>query len=451
MRAGAWPAMAEATLTEGLVALLARPIAPADRRRAALHLIDWIGCAAAGAASEVGAVFRNHAAQRPWGPARVVLGSRIGAHDAAFANGAFGNVLEMDDVHREAILHPGPVIIPAALALAAQREAGGTALLDAILRGYEAMIRIGRAMGPGHYARFHPTATMGPFGAAAACGSLLGLDARRMVWALGNAGTQAGGVWQCRHEAVMTKQLHTANAAMMGLQAAEMAALGLTGPSLILEGRQGLFAGLAPDARPGRVLAEPDAPWLAHATSFKPWPACRHAHAAVDAALVLRPRIAGRQIATIRVDTYGDALAFCDKPAPRSTIEAKFSLQHAVAVTLLQGRPTLADFEPPALARQDLAAMRACVNVAESLRYSRAYPLHFGAAVAVTLADGTLLSAEVPDALGDPENPLAEDAILAKATMLMQTAGVASPADVIAAAMALADDAPVTRLNDLLP
>jgi 2-methylcitrate dehydratase PrpD len=171
----------------------------------------------------------------------------------------------------------------------------------------------------------------------------------------------------------------------------------------------------------------------------------------VDAALSLRARIAGREIAAVRVESYADALAFCDKPRPRSTIEAKFSLQHAVAVTLLQGRPTLADFEPPAIARADLAALRSRIETAEGAGFTRAYPLHFGAAVSVTLADGTVLREDVPDALGDPENPLTEDEILAKATMLMQSAGVASPADVIAAALALAEDAPVARLNDMLP
>src|SRR4051794_21514123 len=124
--------MADPSLTEGLVALLARPITPADRRRAALHLLDWIGCAVAGAAIEAGAVFRAQAASQPRGTARVILGPVLTARDAAFANGAFGNVLEMDDVHREAILHPGPVVIPAALALAAELGASADALLDAI-------------------------------------------------------------------------------------------------------------------------------------------------------------------------------------------------------------------------------------------------------------------------------------------------------------------------------
>ncbi|MGG5819404.1 MmgE/PrpD family protein [Falsiroseomonas sp. HW251] len=442
--------MTDASLTEGLAALLARRIAPADRRRATLHLLDWIGCAVAGAASEAGAVFRAQAASQPPGSARVILGPRLTARDAAFANGAFGNVLEMDDVHREAILHPGPVVIPAALALAVERGADAGALLDAILRGYEAEIRIGRAMGGGHYAKFHPTATMGVFGVAAACASLLGLDATRLVWALGNAGTQAGGVWQCRHEPVMTKQLHTARAAAMGLEAAQLAAFGLTGPRLILEGPQGVFAGLASDAKPYRVLDTPDAPWLAHETSFKPWPACRHAHPTIDAALALRDRVAGRAIEAVRVESYADALAFCDRAVPRSTVEAKFSLQHAVAVALLDGKPPLSAFDPPALDRADLSALRARVTVAEDPALTRAYPAHFGAAVAVTLADGTTLREAMPDALGDPENPLDDAAIVAKACMLMGSAGVA-PDAIVAAALALAEGGTVAALNAALP
>jgi 2-methylcitrate dehydratase PrpD len=441
------------SLTEGLAGLLARPVDLADRARAALHLVDWLGCATAGSASEVGGVFRAHAATFSPGAARIIHGATVPARDAAFANGAFGNVLEMDDVHREAILHPGPVVIPAALALAAERNTGGPALLDAVVRGYEAMIRIGRAMGPAHYRHFHPTSTCGPFGAATACASLLGLDADRVAHALGNAGTGAGGVWQCRAEPVMTKQFHTARAAQAGLDAAVLAAAGLTGPRLILEGPFGVFAGLAPDARPGRVLAEPQAPWLIHATSFKPWPACRHCHPAIDAALALRRRAPPEAVAAVEVATYSDAIAFCDRRTPQTTGEAKFSLQHAVAVALLDGEPPLSAFDPPSLTRPDLVALRARVTLREERRLSAAYPLRFGAAVSLTLRDGTVLAESVPDALGDPENPLPEADLLAKARMLMIHAG-SKPVQAeaaIAAALALASGAAARSLDAALP
>jgi 2-methylcitrate dehydratase PrpD len=431
------------TLTEGLVALLARPITPADRARAALHLVDWIGCAAAGAASATGAAFRAHAADLSPGRARVMLGGALAARDAALLNGAFGNVLEMDDVHREAVLHPGPVVIPAALALAAERDADGAALLDALIRGYEAEIRLGRALGAGHYRHFHPTATCGAFGAAAACASLLGLDAARTADALGNAASVAGGLWRCRHEAVATKQWHTAHAAAAGLDAARLAARGVSGPRGILEGEQGFFAGLAPGADASRVLDAPHAPWLIHETSFKPWPACRHAHAAIDAALLLRAQ-GVRAPQRIEVRAYADALAFCDRAEPRSEIEAKFSLQHAVAVTLLDGAPPLDAFRPAALARADVAALRTRVLLAADAALTAAYPRRFGAEV---IADG--VSARVTDALGDPEHPLAPDAVLAKARALLADAG--APDDAIAAALALAAGGTACALNDALP
>ncbi|MFC3001669.1 MmgE/PrpD family protein [Falsiroseomonas tokyonensis] len=440
------------SLTEDLVALLHRPITRADRQRAALHLLDWIGCAVAGAASETGAVFRAHAARQPKGAARIIGGGTASARDATFANGAFGNVLEMDDVHREAILHPGPVIAPTALALATERGADGLALLDAILRGYEAEIRIGRAMGPAHYRQFHPTASCGPFGAVAAAASLLGLDDRATVWALGNAGTQAGGVWQCRSEPVMTKQLHTARAAVMGLEAALLAADGLTGPRGILEGQFGVFAGLAPDARPQRVLAEPDAPWMVHATSFKPWPACRHCHASIDAALELHG-IPLAEIATVEVASYGDAIAFCDRVTPESVVQSKFSLQHAVAVALRDGPPPLAAFTPAGYQDAELAALRASVTLRQDEALHAAYPLRYGAAVTVTLANGSRRQAVVPDALGDPENPLPPERILDKARMLMASVGVdaARIEAIIAATLALPDGAPAAALDTLLP
>jgi 2-methylcitrate dehydratase PrpD len=133
----------------------------------------------------------------PEGRCRAVGGLSLTAHGAALVNGTVGNVLEMDDFYRTAIVHPGPVVIPAALAAATQETASGPALLDAVVRGFEAMIRVGRSVGPTHYKYFHSTATAGVFGSAAACGSELGLSEDALVHALGNAGTQASGLWQC--------------------------------------------------------------------------------------------------------------------------------------------------------------------------------------------------------------------------------------------------------------
>jgi 2-methylcitrate dehydratase PrpD len=439
------------TLTERLVVLLRRPVDPPTRARAALHLLDWLGCALAGAARPEARPFLARAA--PPGPARIPFAADAAPSDAAFANGAFGNILEMDDVHRGAILHPGPVVWPAALAIAQARGTSPQALLDAGVRGYEAMIRLGRALGPAHYARFHNTATAGPFGSAAAAADLLRLEDGAFADALGNALSTAGGLWQCRHEAVLTKQWHTAQAARSGLDAAMLAAQGLSGARHILEGPQGFLAALCPDGEPSHILEAPEGRWLIHETSFKPWPACRHCHPAIDAALALRDAVRGRQIAAAEVATYADAVRFCDRPAPRSETEARFSLQHAVAAALAEGPPTLASFTAEAAARPDLSALRARVSVRDEPRVSARYPAHFGASVTLRLADGTALSAEVPDALGDPENPLPPARVAEKAMALFAAAGLeaAQAAALRDAALSLPDAADARPLFALLP
>ena len=343
--------------------------------------------------------------------------------EAAFVNGGLGNILEMDDVHRAAILHPGPVVIPAALAAAESAGASGETLLDAIAKGYEADIRLGVSLGPGHYAKWHNTATCGPFGAAAAVGHVLGLDESAIVSALGNAATQSTGPWRCRHEQVMTKQLHTARAAQAGFAAASLAASGFTGPEFMLEGEQGFYDAMCPDPEPDRLLAEPDGPWKVWETSFKPWPACRHTHPAIDAALLLRERSDPAEIRRVEIETFGDARTFCDRPSPETPLEAKFSLQHAVALTLLDGPPALDGFSDRAIARDDLRALREKTEVRVSEPFASQYPDHFGASVSVTLASGQSVSAEVADALGDPENPLSAEQIVSKARVLMAAGG----------------------------
>lgn len=437
------------SLARALIGLLGRPINMADRRRAARHVLDWIGCAAAGAVTAPGVAMIAFGTGMPGGRCRAVGGLLLASRDAALINGAVGNVLEMDDLYRTALVHPGPVVIPAALAVAEEIGAPAPALLEAVVRGYEAMIRVGRSVGPTHYKYFHNTATCGVFGSAAAAGSLLGLVEDRLVDAIGNAGTQASGLWQCRLEDTMSKQLHNGRAAQSGLIAAQLAMHGFTGAELILEGPLGFYKGMCPDGSPELLLEEPEAPWLIHGTSFKPWPACRHAHPTIDAALAVRKRAAPHGVRRIVVETYADAARICDHPSPQTSVQAKFSLQHATAVVLLRGAPKLEDFDVSAAADPAVAALRSKVELRETAAFTQAYPAHFGAAVSVELANGEIETHRVSDALGDPENPLSEQAVADKARMLLVAAGYSSTAaeEVVRAALSLAEGGQVADLT----
>jgi len=379
------------SLIERIAQHLRRPVDKIVRTKARLHLLDWIGCVAGARRSDVARIVASL-------PGAGVAGKAVW----------LGNVLEMDDVHRTAILHPGPVIWPTLLGKSGE---GLDRALDAGVRGYEAMIAIGAMFDARHYAFWHNTATAGAFGAAAAAACHDGAEDARLVAALGLAGSVTGGLWQMRHEPVMAKQWHLAHAMATGEAAARSAMAGITGPRFILEGPQGLLAATC-DAPRALELADG---WRIDEVSFKPWGACRHAHPAIDAALDLKGQ--GKLGGDVTVSTYRDALVFCDRPDPASVTEAKFSLQHAVAVVMERGVPQLADFEPEAIAA--LAKARARVRVIESPAFTAAYPAHFGASV--TSEEGQVTLA---DARGDPERPLPESGVIDKARALMDWGGV---------------------------
>ena len=393
-------------LAARLAEALARPLGKSERSRARLHLLDWLACVAGARQTEAAA-----------------LGASIGR--AGWERATYvGNVLEMDDVHRTALLHPGPVIWPAAMSVA---SADMATRLDAAVRGYEAMIAIGAAMDARHYRHWHPTATMGGMGAAATMGALIGFAAIEYAQALANAGSVAGGLWHMRHDDVLTKQWHIYHAVRTGRDAALHVHYGATGPQALLEGPQGLFAAFT-DA-PGALRSAGAQGWLIGEVSFKPFAACRHAHPAIDAAMVLRAE--GRLHAPFLVETYADALAFCDRPSPRTELEAKFSLQHAIALVAdgRNGEPE--DFTPAAIAA--LADLRAQVAVREDPAITARYPAHFGARV-----NGF----ELTDCLGDPERPMSAEQLVAKLHTLARWGGLPASAAERAARLALEGDDP---------
>lgn len=382
---------------------LARSPSQSDRSRARLHLLDWLACVAGARTNEAGELGRI-IAQRGWEKATYL-----------------GNVLEMDDVHRTALLHPGPVVWSAAMSVP---SADLDARLDAAIRGYEAMIAVGSALDGYHYAHWHPTATAGVFGAVAACGSLLGFAPVEYANAFGNAGSVAGGLWHMRHDDVLTKQWHIYHAVRTGRDAAFHVNYGATGPQALLEGPQGLFAGMTEE--PGELAGSDDG-WLIHEVSFKPFAACRHAHPVIDAAMELRD--AGKLEAPFAIETYADAITFCDRPEPKTELEAKFSLQHAVALVAAGRDAKPEDFTPDAI--DELAPLRAEVSVAEDPMITGRYPAHFGARV-----NGF----ELVDTLGDPERPVGEEVIVGKMRDLAAWGGLSEAEAKRAVGLALHQD-----------
>ena len=422
------------SLTSSLTALIrAKPVQAADIDAAELFALDAIANAMAG---------RNSAPGRKllaWKSS--LLGERsnagIGGLDTprqAFMHGALCHILEVDDLHRASVVHPGCVVVPVLLALG--RGHSRTKVLTALLHGFEACCRIGMAVGPMHYQIWHNTATCGPFGAAMAAAHLLDLSNDETVHALGNAGTQSSGLWEFLDTGAETKHLHAGRAAESGVIAAELAAQGFTGPPQILEGERGFFKATCPDPRIEMVLAEPDARWQVHATSIKPWPSCRHTHPTIDAAQAIRREFVAKGldlagIATVDVATYQAALDLCDRQETPSAYAAKFSLQHTVSAALTQDEVTFDSFSGSA--RENLASARAKVNVHTESEIQARYPTHWGSRVSVTHANGYSTQCEVVNAKGDPELPLDRNQMIAKAAQLLEFGDVTDASQIIAA------------------
>jgi 2-methylcitrate dehydratase PrpD len=425
------------SLTRGLVRLIrAKPVTRDDLDWAAFFVLDTLACAFGALKTDPARMLKAVAPPQKSDVAR-----------RAFYLGGLAHILEMDDLHRGSVVHPGSVVIPAAWAIAEDRDLGGVAFLTAVLAGYEACCRVGMAVGKEHYRIWHNTSTCGPFGSAMAAADLIGLDEDQAVWALGNAGTQSSGLWEFLGAGAMSKHLHTARAAESGVLAALLAKEGFTGPDTILEGEKGFFAGLCRDPIPEAVGAEPDRPWELTQTSIKPWPCCRHTHPAIDAALELHSQLAGADIAHVEIGAYQAALDVCDRPDPADAYSAKFSLQHTAAIALADGLVVQQSFD--AQARKRMANARKIISVTRSSAVDAAYPANWGVGLTVTTADGRTLKAARRDAKGDPENQLTLDESKAKAKLMLIDGGMieGEASSFIASILALTEDLPVRSLR----
>jgi 2-methylcitrate dehydratase PrpD len=396
---------------------------PADVvEQAKRALLDYLGVAIGGSSMPMARIAASYFVELGGKPeASLILDDRrLPAIHAAIVNGVYGHALDMDDGHRMAAGHPGVATLPAALAAAEVHQSSGAELLRAIVFGSEAFVRIGAHLNPAPLTRgFHTTATVAPFAAPTAVGVQAGLDAERLTRALGLAGLQGAGLMEVFHDGAMAKPFQTARSAAGGLLAADLAARGALGPATVLEGVQGFLEAMCGDRASDQLLAGlgPDTDWLIRGVYFKLYAACRHTHAAVDAARQLRDEHALRpeQVDRVVVRTYDVANRLCGATTlPSGPSEAKFSLPFTIALGLTVGHAGMSCFTPEAVADESLRALASRVRVEIDPSIEREYPAKRTAALDLTTADGRLLKAEVPIARGEPEIPLTQEDIEAK-------------------------------------
>ena len=392
-------------------------------RKAEDLLVDWFGSAIAGKGSRpVASITRFAASMGPDRGAAEVLIDRTqsSAYFAAMANAAASHVAEQDDLHNGSVFHPATVVFPAALAMAQTLGSSGQQLLTAAVAGYEVGIRVGEFLGRSHYKVFHTTGTAGTLAAAAAAGNLLGLTASQMQHAFGSAGTQSAGLWEFLRTAADSKQLHTAHAAAAGLMSACLARDGFTGAAQILEGAQGMAAGMSSDADPAKLTDGLGTRWATAETSFKYHASCRHTHPAADALLQvmqahqLKPADLARVVTHVHqgaIDVLGPVVN------PATVHQSKFSMGTVLGLVARFGHAGLVEFDQHF--KDDVTtALCKRVEMVLDAEVDAAYPQRWIGKVTVTTTDGRVLQGRVDEPKGDPGNTLSREEITAKAQRL---------------------------------
>ena len=410
-----------AELAKRIVAMRYDDLPAEAVRWAKISFIDTIGCAFAGIDEQSARIARKVLTVGRTGGSSLVWGTsqRTAALDAAAINGTASHALDYDDCNNALAGHPSAVLLPAALALGEELGASGRDVVLAYVTGFETQGRVAHAVHLHHYEKgWHPTATLGIFGAAAASAKLLKLDAAQTATALAIAVSLASGVKA--NFGTMTKPLHAGECTRNGLYAALLAREGFTASPEAFEHKHGYFevyngAGNYDAAKALAGWADP-LEILSPGVGLKQYPCCGSTHSAIDAMLILRQRhnLTPDKVARIESITHDRALAHTDRADPQSTLDAKFSVQYCVARALMHGDVAFEHFEGATYLDPDVRKLLKRIEARPHAHQPNGMYEHFQGEVVVTTTDGQRYSARVDQPLRGPQNSAPPDRLAQK-------------------------------------
>ena len=389
------------------------------RHYARRHLLDTVGVMIAGAGGDI--AMRAEAviaAVRPAGSIPVPgRARRADLLDAAFLGGTAAHGIELDDGYRHGSAHCGCVVIPAALAVAAERHASGRALIEAVVAGYETNIALARACAPDlRHRGFHPTSAVGPFGAAMATARLRGLDAAQRAHALGIAASSAAGLFAFVNGGGDIKRLHAGHASREGMQAALLAERGVEGPPNVVEARDGFMQAFAfgriDKARP--IKLPPEAEYGITDCYIKPYACCRHIQPAAEAmfGLCQDEDIAFDDIKAVDVETYKIASEHAAVPWD-DYASAQLSFPYLMGLAARYRGVKLEHFDDKTRGDPAFAAFARKLTVTAPAEIDQLYPKLRPARVTVTTANGRFIR-QADEAWGSRQVPLDDAGLIAK-------------------------------------
>lgn len=400
------------TLASYVVEAQAEALPAAVRAEAARAFVNWVGCAIGGSHHETLDI--AIAALAPFaGPGTAsVLGrsEKLDPLNAALMNGISSHIFDFDDTHLRTVIHPAGPVASALLALAEHRPIGGADFVNAFVLGVEVECRIGNAVYPEHYdVGWHITGTTGVFGAAAAVGKVLGLDAQRMTWALGLAATQPVGLREMFGS--MTKSFHPGRAAQNGFTAALLAERGFTSSDQGIEAKRG-WANVLSVARDYNEITQGlGERYELLANTYKPFACGIVIHPTIDGCIQLRDEygLVPEQIASVALRVHPLVLELTGKTAPATGLEGKFSVYHASAVALVEGAAGEPQFSDRAVTDSAVVALRGKIHAEIDPALAAD-----AARVTITLTDGRVLEKVVEHAIGSLARPMTNADLEAK-------------------------------------
>lgn len=346
------------------------------------------------------------------------------APTVAFMNAMTANFFDFDDTHASTVIHPTAPVLAAALAVGEMIGASGAAVLHAFILGVEVACRIGKAVSPMHYARgWHITSTCGVFGAAAAVARLLELDAHQSWMALGIAASQSAG--NIENLTFFPKNVSVGNAARNGLVSAFLAREGCEAAPAAIEGRFGWARTMGDEFKVKKATTGLGRDWELFDNTYKPYPTGVVFHSAIDASLLLRDRIMDTDAIADIVLSGHQLLSDRGDRVVHTPGDARVSAQHCIAVTLVRGRCTLAEFDEAAVADPAVAALRGKIRVEVDAQPLGAATLH------VTLADGERFAVRQAIASGSLDQPMSDSDLKKKFLQNCQFGGW-EPGDLVA-------------------
>jgi 2-methylcitrate dehydratase PrpD len=339
-------------------------------------------------------------------------GIKVSVENAAFLNSVSINESNFEDGHRIAACHPASSVIPASIAVAERKGIDGEKLITSIVVGYETVCRIGMAINPSHLQRgFHTTSTMAPLGSAASVGKLLDLDRSVMVSALGLAASFSSGLMESFH--TDARPLQVGRGCQSGILAVTLAQRGVSGSALSIEGKEGFLSAFCDKFDIEKITSvNVIAKYEIENSYIKLHGGCRHLHAPIDAAMMLKEKhqIIVNDIDTITVETYPVALDFVGIMEPKTGKEGEFSLPFAISIAVSEGKVDPWKFTDQKVCEDSIKNFMKKVKVIVNDQLAESYPHKRGTVVTIVTKKGKFLQ-KLDHAKGEPEFPASKSEV----------------------------------------